>query len=63
MEIRKDLAVIMTAPIKGTEVREEYLRVLEYSFNTVHPENDPEGKGWEQAKHTRLLLEVTELEF
>ena len=51
-QIRKDITVVMVAPkAPGTEVREEYKR----GFGTptllaVHPENDPEGKGWDIAK-------------
>lgn len=52
MEIRKDLTVIMVAPKSpGTEVREEYKRGFGVpTLIAVHPENDPEGKGWEIAK-------------
>ncbi len=52
MEIRKDLTVIMVAPkCPGTEVREEYKRGFGVpTLIAVHPENDPEGKGWELAK-------------
>jgi len=52
MQIRKDITVIMVAPkAPGTEVREEYKR----GFGTptliaVHPENDPNGDGFEIAK-------------
>ncbi|MBT8286582.1 MAG: ketol-acid reductoisomerase [Bacteroidia bacterium] len=51
-EIRKDITVIMVAPkCPGTEVREEYLRGFGVpTLIAVHPENDPEGKGWSQAK-------------
>ena len=51
-EIRKDITVIMVAPkCPGTEVREEYKRGFGVpTLIAVHPENDPEGKGWEQAK-------------
>ncbi len=51
-QIRKDLTVIMVAPkCPGTEVREEYLRGFGVpTLTAVHPENDPEGKGWSQAK-------------
>ena len=51
-EIREDLTVIMVAPkCPGTEVREEYLRGFGVpTLTAVHPENDPEGKGWAQAK-------------
>jgi len=52
MEIRKDLTVIMVAPkCPGSEVREEYKRGFGVpTLIAVHPENDPEGKGLEQAK-------------
>ncbi|WP_088324010.1 ketol-acid reductoisomerase [Polaribacter tangerinus] len=52
MKIRKDLTVIMVAPkCPGTEVREEYKRGFGVpTLIAVHPENDPENKGWEQAK-------------
>jgi len=51
-EIRKDLTVIMVAPkCPGTEVREEYKRGFGVpTLIAVHEENDPEGKGWAQAK-------------
>ena len=51
-QIRKDLTVIMVAPkCPGTEVREEYKRGFGVpTLIAVHPENDPEGKGLEQAK-------------
>lgn len=51
-KIREDLTVIMVAPkCPGTEVREEYLRGFGVpTLIAVHPENDPEGKGWAQAK-------------
>ncbi|NNK87329.1 MAG: ketol-acid reductoisomerase [Flavobacteriaceae bacterium] len=51
-QIRKDLTVIMVAPkCPGTEVREEYLRGFGVpTLIAVHPENDPENKGWDQAK-------------
>ncbi|MFK2819474.1 ketol-acid reductoisomerase [Flavobacteriaceae sp. LMIT009] len=51
-QIREDLTVIMVAPkCPGTEVREEYLRGFGVpTLAAVHPENDPEGKGWAQAK-------------
>ncbi|MBK85828.1 MAG: ketol-acid reductoisomerase [Flavobacteriaceae bacterium] len=51
-QIRKDLTVIMVAPkCPGSEVREEYLRGFGVpTLIAVHPENDPEGKGWSQAK-------------
>lgn len=52
MKIRKDLTVIMVAPkCPGSEVREEYKRGFGVpTLVAVHPENDPEGKGWAQAK-------------
>ena len=52
MQIRKDLTVIMVAPkCPGTEVREEYKRGFGVpTLIAVHPENDPENKGLEQAK-------------
>ena len=51
-QIRKDLTVIMVAPkCPGSEVREEYLRGFGVpTLIAVHPENDPQGKGWAQAK-------------
>jgi ketol-acid reductoisomerase len=51
-QIREDLTVIMVAPkCPGTEVREEYLRGFGVpTLIAVHPENDPENKGWAQAK-------------
>ena len=52
MQIRKDLTVIMVAPkCPGTEVHEEYKRGFGVpTLIAVHPENDPEGKGWDYAK-------------
>jgi ketol-acid reductoisomerase len=52
MEIRKDLTVIMVAPkCPGSEVREEYKRGFGVpTLIAVHPQNDPEAKGWSQAK-------------
>jgi ketol-acid reductoisomerase len=52
MQIRKDITVIMVAPkCPGTEVREEYKRGFGVpTLIAVHPENDPEQKGWSQAK-------------
>ncbi len=52
MEVRKDLTVIMVAPkCPGSEVREEYKRGFGVpTLIAVHPENDPENKGWAQAK-------------
>jgi len=51
-KIREDLTVIMVAPkCPGTEVREEYKRGFGVpTLTAVHPENDPEEKGWAQAK-------------
>lgn len=50
--VRKDITVIMVAPKSpGSEVREEYKRGFGVpTLIAVHPENDPEGKGWAQAK-------------
>lgn len=52
MQIREDLTVIMVAPkCPGSEVREEYKRGFGVpTLIAVHPDNDPEGKGFEQAK-------------
>ncbi len=52
MQIRKDLTVIMVAPkCPGSEVREEYKRGFGVpTLIAVHPDNDPEGKGFMQAK-------------
>ncbi|WP_378176205.1 ketol-acid reductoisomerase [Aquimarina sp. SS2-1] len=52
MQIRKDLTVIMVAPkCPGSEVREEYKRGFGVpTLIAVHPENDPQGHGLEQAK-------------
>ena len=51
-QVREDLTVIMVAPKSpGSEVREEYKRGFGVpTLIAVHPENDPEGKGLEQAK-------------
>jgi len=51
-QIRKDLTVIMVAPkCPGTEVRHEYQRGFGVpTLIAVHPENDPNGDGLEQAK-------------
>ncbi len=67
MQIRKDITVIMVAPKSpGSEVREEYKRGFGVpTLIAVHPENDPEGKGWDYAKayavgtggHTAGVLE------
>jgi ketol-acid reductoisomerase len=52
MQIRDDLTVIMVAPkCPGSEVREEYKRGFGVpTLIAVHPDNDPQGKGLEQAK-------------
>ncbi len=52
MQIREDITVIMVAPkCPGSEVREEYKRGFGVpTLIAVHPANDPEGKGLEQAK-------------
>ena len=52
MKVLEDLTVIMVAPkCPGTEVREEYKRGFGVpTLIAVHPENDPENKGWVQAK-------------
>ncbi|OIQ41788.1 MAG: ketol-acid reductoisomerase [Bacteroidetes bacterium MedPE-SWsnd-G1] len=52
MQVRKDLTVVMIAPkCPGSEVREEYKRGFGVpTLIAVHPENDPEGKGFDQAK-------------
>ncbi len=52
MQIRKDLTVIMVAPkCPGSEVRAEYVRGFGVpTLIAVHPENDPQGKGWAEAK-------------
>jgi ketol-acid reductoisomerase len=52
MQIRKDITVIMVAPkCPGSEVRAEYVRGFGVpTLIAVHPENDPEEKGWEYAK-------------
>lgn len=52
MQVRKDLTVIMVAPkCPGSEVREEYKRGFGVpTLIAVHPENDPQNKGLQQAK-------------
>lgn len=52
MKIRKDITVVMVAPKgPGTEVRTEYVRGFGVpTLIAVHPENDPDGKGWAVAK-------------
>jgi ketol-acid reductoisomerase len=51
-QIRSDLTVVMCAPkCPGTEVREEYKRGFGVpTLIAVHPENDPQQKGWDIAK-------------
>lgn len=52
MQVRKDITVIMVAPkCPGSEVRAEYVRGFGVpTLIAVHPENDPEGKGFKYAK-------------
>ena len=52
MQIRKDLTVVMVAPkCPGSEVREEYKRGFGVpTLIAVHPENDPQGQGYDIAK-------------
>ena len=52
MQIRKDITVVMMAPKgPGSEVRVEYKRGFGIpTLIAVHPENDPEKKGWAIAK-------------
>lgn len=52
MQVREDITVIMVAPkCPGSEVREEYKRGFGVpTLIAVHPNNDPEGKGFSQAK-------------
>ncbi len=52
MQIREDLTVIMVAPkCPGSEVREEYKRGFGVpTLIAVHPENDPQSKGFTEAK-------------
>ena len=59
-KIREDITVIMVAPkCPGTEVREEYKRGFGVpTLIAVHPENDPENKGWSQAKLMQRQLVV-----
>ncbi|RDV24830.1 ketol-acid reductoisomerase [Alteromonas aestuariivivens] len=51
-QIRADITVVMCAPkCPGTEVREEYKRGFGVpTLIAVHPENDPNGEGWDIAK-------------
>ncbi len=52
MRIRPDITVVMMAPKgPGSEVRVEYSRGFGIpTLIAVHPENDPDGKGWAIAK-------------
>ncbi len=52
MQIRKDITVIMVAPKSpGSEVREEFKRGFGVpTLIAVHPENDSQGKGFDQVK-------------
>ncbi len=52
MEVREDITVVMVAPKSpGSEVREEYKRGFGVpTLIAVHPENDPNGDGFEIAK-------------
>ncbi len=52
MQVRKDITVVMMAPKgPGSEVRVEYTRGFGIpTLIAVHPENDPERKGWAVAK-------------
>jgi len=52
MKVREDLTVIMVAPKSpGSEVREEFKRGFGVpTLIAVHPENDPQNKGYEIAK-------------
>jgi len=52
MQIRPDITVVMMAPKgPGSEVRVEYTRGFGIpTLIAVHPENDPEGRGWDIAK-------------
>jgi len=52
MQVRKDITVIMCAPkCPGSEVREEYKRGFGVpTLIAVHPENNPNGEGFNQAK-------------
>jgi len=52
MQIRKDITVVMMAPKgPGSEVRVEYTRGFGIpTLIAVHPENDPDKKGWAIAK-------------
>jgi len=52
MQIRKDITVVMMAPKgPGSEVRVAYSRGFGIpTLIAVHPENDPDGRGWAIAK-------------
>ena len=58
MQIREDITVIMVAPKSpGSEVRQEYKRGFGVpTLIAVHPENDPENKGFEWAKAYAVAL-------
>lgn len=58
MKIRKDITVIMVAPKSpGSEVRQEYKRGFGVpTLIAVHPENDPQKKGFELAKAYAVAL-------
>jgi ketol-acid reductoisomerase len=50
MQIRKDIVIMCAPKCPGSEVREEYKRGFSTTLIAVHPENDPNGDGFEQAK-------------
>jgi len=51
MQIREDITVMVAPKCPGSEVREEYKRGFGVpTLMAVHPVNDPQGKGHEQAK-------------
>jgi ketol-acid reductoisomerase len=52
MQVREDITVILMAPKShGSEVREEYKRGFGVpTLIAVHPENDPENKGFDYVK-------------
>ena len=52
------ITVIIVAPKgPGSEVRSEYVRGFGMPcLIAVHPENDPEGKGWDYAKAYAAVL-------
>ncbi len=51
-QIRKDITVVMVAPMPGTEVREEYKRGFGVpTLEVPSPgENDPKGEGMAMAE-------------